>query len=215
MKNKLSHLFSWIFIPLLMPLYGLLIVLFYPAEELVQNTISVYALPLGIKWIVFGMFAVFSFAAPGLSFLGLFRFKIITTIDIENRTERLYTLLIMLIYGLMLYWLIGESDPKHLLPPYFSSLALAGVGVTLLFMGLTQVLKISMHAGGAGILTGFLYAYFIQQHNPSYAWIGLSILVSGLVISARWYLRKHTALELFLGYTLAGIITFGVVYIGG
>jgi len=215
MKNKLSHLFSWIFIPLLMPLYGLLIVLFYPAEELVQNTISVYALPLGIKWIVFGMFAVFSFAAPGLSFLGLFRFKIITTIDIENRTERLYPLLIMLIYGLMLYWLIGESDPKHLLPPYFSSLALAGVGVTLLFMGLTQVLKISMHAGGAGILTGFLYAYFIQQHNPSYAWIGLSILVSGLVISARRYLRKHTALELFLGYTLAGIITFGVVYIGG
>ena len=198
-----------------MPLYGLLIVLFYPAEELVQNTISMYALPLGIKWIVFGMFAVFSFAAPGLSFLGLFRFKIITTIDIENRTERLYPLLIMLIYGIMLYWLIGESDPKHLLPHYFSSLALAGVGVTLLFMGLTQVLKISMHAGGAGILTGFLYAYFMQQHNPSYAWMGLAILVSGLVISARWYLRKHTALELFLGYTLAGIITFGVVYSGG
>ncbi len=215
MKNKLSHLFSWIFIPLLMPLYGLLIVLFYPAEELVQNTISMYALPLGIKWIVFGMFAVFSFAAPGLSFLGLFRFKIITTIDIENRTERLYPLLIMLIYGIMLYWLIGESDPKHLLPPYFSSLALAGVGVTLLFMGLTQVLKISMHAGGAGILTGFLYAYFMQQHNPSYAWMSLAILVSGLVISARWYLRKHTALELFLGYTIAGIITFGVVYSGG
>ena len=215
MKNKLSHLFSWVFIPLLMPLYGLLIVLFYPAEELVPNTISMYALPLSIKWIVFGMFAVFSFAAPGLSFLGLFRFKIITTIDIENRTERLYPLLIMLIYGLMLYWLIGESDPKHLLPPYFSSLALAGVGVTLLFMGLTQVLKISMHAGGAGILTGFLYAYFMQQHNPSYAWMGLAILISGLVISARWYLRKHTALELFLGYTLAGIITFGVVYSGG
>lgn len=215
MKNKLSHLFSWVFIPLLMPLYGLLIVLFYPAQELVPNTISMYALPLSIKWIVFGMFAVFSFAAPGLSFLGLFRFKIITTIDIENRTERLYPLLIMLIYGLMLYWLIGESDPKHLLPPCFSSLALAGVGVTLLFMGLTQVLKISMHAGGAGILTGFLYAYFMQQHNPSFLWVAVSILMAGLVISARWYLRKHTALELFLGYTLAGIITFGVVYIGG
>jgi hypothetical protein len=82
-------------------------------------------------------------------------------------------------------------------------------------MLLTQVLKISMHAGGAGILTGFLYAYFMHQHNPSYAWMGLAILISGLVISARWYLRKHTALELFLGYTLAGIITFGVVYIGG
>ncbi len=215
MKKTLSHIFSWIFLPLIMPLYGLLMVMFYPAQELVPNTISMYALPLSIKWIVFGMFAVFSFAAPGLSFLGLFRFKIITTIDIENRTERLYPLLIMLIYGLMLYWLIGESDPKHLLPPYFSSLALAGVAVTLLFMGLTQILKISMHAGGAGILTGFLYAYFIQQHNPSYLWVAISILMAGMVISARWYLRKHTALELFLGYTLAGVITFGVVYIGG
>jgi hypothetical protein len=213
--KQLSHLFSWLFLPLLMPLYGLLIVLFYPAEELVQQGIGVYALPISIKWIVFGMFAVFSLVAPGLSFLGLYRFKIITTIDIENRTERLYPLLIMLIYGIMLYWLIGESDPKQLLPGCFLALALSGVAVTLVFMGLTQVLKISMHAGGAGILTGFLYAYFMQQHNPSYLWVAISILMAGMVISARWYLRKHTALELFLGYTLAGIITFGVVYVWG
>jgi hypothetical protein len=69
-----------------------------------------------------------------------------------------------------------------------------------------------MHAGGAGILTGFLYAYFMQQHNPSYLWVAISILMAGMVISARWYLRKHTALELFLGYTLAFLITGIVVY---
>jgi len=42
-----------------------------------------------------------------------------------------------------------------------------------------------------------------------------SVIMAGLVMAARWYLRKHTALELFLGYTLAGIITFLVVYIWG
>ena len=121
----------------------------------------------------------------------------------------------MLIYGVMLYWLLGKSDPRGLISPYFAALALAGVAVTGVFMLITQVIKISMHAGGAGILTGFLYAYFTHVHNPSLGWICASVIMAGLVIAARWYLRKHTAIELFLGYTLAGIITFGVVYIGG
>lgn len=213
--TKLSHLFSWVFLPLIMPLYGLLIVMFYPAQELTPHTVTMYTLPLSIKWILFGMFTVFGFVVPGLSFLGLFRFKIISTIDMENRQERLYPLIIMLVYGLMLYGLIQQSDPKSLLPRHFSTLALSGVGVTLVFMLLTRYLKISMHAGGAGILTGFLYGYFSQLHNPSFLWIAISLLMAGLVIAARWYLRKHTALELFLGYTLATLITGLVVYVGG
>lgn len=210
--KSLSHIISWIFLPLLMPLYGLLMVMFYPGQEIQQASLSVYELPLPIKWILFTMFFVFCFAAPGLSFLGLYRFKIISTIDMESRQERVYPLLIMLIYGVMLYWLLGKSDPRGLISPYFASLALAGVAVTGVFMLITQAIKISMHAGGAGILTGFLYAYFGQVHNPSLGWICASVIMAGLVIAARWHLRKHTALELFLGYVLAGLITFGVVY---
>ena len=209
--KQLSHLFSWIFLPLLMPLYGLLIMLFFPSESTQATGISMYLLPMKVKWIILFLFFVFSLFAPGLSFLALYRFKIISTIDMENRTERLFPLIITLIYGFMLNWLIHQSDPKGLLPKYISAIALSGIVVTVVFMFISQFIKISMHAGGAGILTGMMYVFFVNTFNPSLLVLALCVLASGCVIAARWHLRKHSALELFLGYTLALIITGTIV----
>lgn len=213
--KQLSHLFSWIFLPLLMPLYGLLIMLFFPTESIQATGISMYLLPMKVKWIIILLFFVFSLFAPGLSFLALYRFKIISTIDMENRTERLFPLIITLIYGFMLNWLIHQSDPKGLLPKYITAIALSGIVVTVVFMFISQVIKISMHAGGAGILTGMMYVFFINTFNPSLLVLALCVLASGCVIAARWHLRKHSALELFLGYTLACIITGSLVGVLG
>ena len=213
--KQLSHLFSWIFLPLLMPLYGLLIMLFFPTESIQTNGISMYLLPMKVKWIIILLFFVFSLFAPGLSFLALYRFKIISTIDMENRTERLFPLIITLIYGFMLNWLIHQSDPKGLLPKYITAIALSGIVVTGVFMFISQFIKISMHAGGAGILTGMMYVFFINTFNPSLLVLALCVLASGCVIAARWHLRKHSALELFLGYTLACIITGSLVGVLG
>ena len=213
--KQLSHLFSWIFLPLLMPLYGLLIMLFFPTESIQANGISMYLLPMKVKWIIIFLFFVFSLFAPGLSFLALYRFKIISTIDMENRTERLFPLIITLIYGFMLNWLIHQSDPKGLLPKYITAIALSGIVVTVVFLFISQFIKISMHAGGAGILTGMMYVFFINTFNPSLLVLALCVLASGCVIAARWHLRKHSALELFLGYTLACIITGSLVGVLG
>lgn len=213
--KQLSHLFSWIFLPLLMPLYGLLIMLFFPTESIQANGISMYLLPMKVKWIIIFLFFVFSLFAPGLSFLALYRFKIISTIDMENRTERLFPLIITLIYGFMLNWLIHQSDPKGLLPKYITAIALSGIVVTGVFLFISQFIKISMHAGGAGILTGMMYVFFINTFNPSLLVLALCVLASGCVIAARWHLRKHSALELFLGYTLACIITGSLVGVLG
>jgi hypothetical protein len=210
--TQLSHFFSWLFLPLLMPLYALLIVMFVPTSPVDMSEISPYGLPLHLKWVLWTVFLIFCFIAPGLSFYGLYRFKIITTLDMESRLERRIPLLIMLGYNLILIWFIYQSDPQGILPKVFMQLPLAGLFVTVLFTVITSWIKISMHAGGAGILTGFLYAYFGQVHNPSLGWICASVIMAGLVIAARWYLQKHTALELFLGYVLAGLITFEVVH---
>lgn len=213
--NRLSHLFSWIFLPLLMPVYALLIVMFLPSSPIDLSEISPYALPINLKWVLLIVFSIFCFIAPGLSFYGLYRFKIITTLDMESRLERRIPLIIMLGYNLLLIWFIYQSDPQGVLPKVFLQLPIAGLLVTIVFTGITSWIKISMHAGGSGILSGFLYGYFMQQHNPSFVWVAISILMAGMVISARWYLGKHTFLELFLGYILSFALTFEVVYMGG
>ena len=73
---------------------------------------------------------------------------------------------------------------------------------------INEHIKISLHATGVGIFTGFLIAYFSEQTNFSIGVIAIGFLISGLVFSSRLFLEKHTIKELVLGYVLSLLITF-------
>lgn len=211
MIRILSHVFSWLLLPLFMPLYGLLIAMYYPSMELNSGRINIHMIPEGIKWKLFAVFSIFSCVAPGISYVGLHKFKIISTLDMENKEERHLPLILMFIYGILLYILFVLNDPNHVLPSYYFSLTLSGVFVTGIYMIITRYIKISMHAGGAGILCGFLFSFFQRQMDPSILWMVLSLISAGLVIGSRYYLEKHTPKELFWGITIAFCVTSGLV----
>lgn len=205
----LSHLLSWVFLPLFMPLFGLLIAMYVPSspESLVSND-SLYLMVEQNKWVVLFMFFVFSTVAPGLSFVILRALNVITTIDMESKRERLIPMLIMLAYCLLLYFLFLVKAHNNILPKYVYALPLAGVFVTASFTLINRWIKISLHAGGAGILSGFIFAYSIEQAQFQFWTIIFVILASGLTIMARLFLRKHTPTEVYAGWSLAVMITF-------
>ncbi|MEN9441255.1 MAG: hypothetical protein RLZ33_1332 [Bacteroidota bacterium] len=205
----LSHLLSWIFLPLFMPLFGLLIAMYVPSspQSLVDND-SLYLMIDQNKWVVLFMFFVFSTVAPGLSFVILRALNVITTIDMESKRERLIPMLIMLAYCLLLYFLFLVKAHNNILPKYVYALPLAGVFVTASFTLINRWIKISLHAGGAGILSGFIFAYSIEQAEFQFWTILFVILASGLTIMARLFLRKHTPTEVYAGWSLAVMITF-------
>lgn len=205
----LSHLLSWIFLPLFMPLFGLLIAMYVPSspQSLVEND-SLYLMIDQNKWVVLFMFFVFSTVAPGLSFVILRALNVITTIDMESKRERLIPMLIMLAYCLLLYFLFIVKAHNNILPKYVYALPLAGVFVTASFTLINRWIKISLHAGGAGILSGFIFAYSIEQVEFQFWTILFVILASGLTIMARLFLRKHTPTEVYAGWSLAVMITF-------
>lgn len=205
--KTLSHICSWVFLPLLMPLYGLLIVMFSPYQKTIGTRYSLFEMSDPMKWRFFAVFAALSCVAPGVSYVFLHRFKIISTIDMENRKERFIPLLIMFVYGLLLLFLFYKVDHKNLLPLALYALPLSGVVVTGAFMVLTGFFKISMHAGGAGILSGFIWVHFSQNLGLGFFWLAWCLLASGLTIGARWHLNKHSAKDLLFGYTLAFGIT--------
>jgi membrane-associated phospholipid phosphatase len=70
----------------------------------------------------------------------------------------------------------------------------------------------SLHASGVGILTGFIFAFCLTQVVYQFWIIVAVIVVSALVISSRLYLKKHTPIELFLGYIISIFVTFFVTY---
>jgi hypothetical protein len=208
MKRILAHFFSWIFLPLFMPTYGILLTMYVTSIPKDFSHASMFFMAPEMKTRLLLLFFLFSAAAPGLSFLALHQKKVISTIDIENQRERNIPLLVMMAYSLVLFLLFFVKAPESVLPIAFYALPLSGLLVTSSFMAINKWIKISLHAGGAGILVGFLFAFYLeqQQFNP---WIlPAAIFASGLTISSRLYLNKHRPIEVYTGWILAVIITF-------
>lgn len=204
-----SDIVSWVFLPLFMPVYGLLLAMYIPSnEDYILNEDSLYFLTDAAKQAILYMFFIFSVLAPGLSFLLLHKKKIISTIDMENQRERNIPMILMLSYCLVLYFLFIIKAQDNILPKYVYALPLSGVFVTVTYTVINRWIKISLHAGGAGILTGFLLAYASAQVEFE-TWILIAaILASGLTLTARLYLKKHTQLEVYTGWSLAVLLTF-------
>jgi len=204
-----SEIISWIFLPLFMPVYGLMLAMYVPSnEDYILNEDSLYFLTDVAKQAILYMFFIFSVLAPGLSFLLLLKKKIITTIDMENQRERNIPMILMLSYCLVLYFLFIIKAQNNVLPKYVYALPLSGVFVTVTYTFINRWIKISLHAGGAGILTGFLLAYASAQVEFEYWILIAAILASGITLTARLYLKKHTQFEVYTGWSLAVLLTF-------
>jgi len=167
-----------------------------------------YQLPEELKGQLLTIFFLFSALAPGISFYLLHKRKIISTIDIEDSKERNFPLLIMFAYCMVLFSLFIFKVPNNILPKYFYSLPLSGAIVTAVFMLLNRWIKISLHAGGAGILVGYLSIFMFETIGFPIFFFIIAIIASGLTLSARLFLQRHTPLEVYSGWSLALIITF-------
>jgi hypothetical protein len=208
-----AHIISWIFLPLFMPIYALILTMYLPSQEdFLFNQNSLYNLLPEAKLALLYMFIIFSVLAPGLSLVILRRRNVISDIQIANRRERGTPMLIMLVYCLVLYLLFVFKAEDGALPKYIYALPLSGVFVIGVFAIINRFKKISLHAAGAGILSGFVFAYCAEQMVFEF-WILLGVIsISGVILSARLYLQKHSQIEVLLGWTLSFLFTFLVNY---
>lgn len=210
----LAEVLSWVFLPLLMPVYGLLLAMYVPSnQDYLFNEDSLFFLRDEAKLAILYMFMIFSVIAPGLAFVLLHKWKIITTIDMENQRERNIPMFIMLTFCMILYFLFLVKAQNNILPKYIYALPLSGVFVTVIYTYINRWIKISLHGGGAGILTGFLFAYAVEQAEFRFWILIFAIVASGLTIGARLYLKKHTQTEVYTGWSLAVLMTFLVNYL--
>ena len=203
----LFQFITWAFMPILMPIYALLIVMFSYSEpiEIGLNN-SLYYFPLRNKVIILIYFLIVTVIIPGLIYIIMQKTDKIKTIQMDDRSERKVPLVIMSICCLCLLYIFTSID--YLLPKYIYALCLSGAVIISLFTLINEHIKISLHATGVGIFTGFLIAYFSEQTNFSIGVIAIGFLISGLVFSSRLFLEKHTIKELVLGYVLSLLITF-------
>lgn len=183
-----SHLISWVFVPLLMPVYGILLIF-----SLSFLSYATFGTKLLFTLIVFGA----NFLVPMILVLLLKKLGLIQDVGLNGRKERLIPYIITIVClagtGLFLYL---KMAPLWV-AVFFAGGALAGL-INLL---INFRWKISAHAAGiAGVVAMLIQ---VIKEGPSSAdmvwWIVVAILCAGLLGSARIWLGRHTLMQVLAG----------------
>lgn len=205
-----AKLMSWLFIPLFMPVFGLLIAMYYPAESssALRAQTSLYFMPAPFKLHILLLFSILSIIAPGFSLLMLKRQNKIESVEMDIKEERNFPIGITVVYCAMLGAFVWYQIPRGLVPDVIFTLPWAGVLAASVAGLINRYEKISLHAMGAGMLFGFMVAYYNTQIIFEVNLIIAIAILGGLIMSARMYLGKHTLRQSLMGYLLGFFSVF-------
>lgn len=189
--DGISTFLSWVLVPLLMPVYG---VLFAFNLSILNFT------PVSVKTTFTLITAAFTLAIPMLLVLLLKRMGVVQDIGLNGRKERLipYIISILSLAGTGFFmWYKGA--PMWLVMFFGGGAAAAMVNLLINFRW-----KISAHAAGiAGVVA--LLIRIIRTGFPmenTFMWLIIMIGLSGLLGSARVWLGRHTVWQVIAGYVV-------------
>jgi hypothetical protein len=199
---SLARIISIIFHPLLMPVYGLVIIFSAP-------TLFGY-LPFQIKKLLFMIICVNNVLLP-LSLLPfLYHRQIITSWSITERKERY----IPLILTAVLYCTTSYIIFKFPIPIFLKSFIFATAFLSIVVTAINFIWKISLHAVGAGALIALVLLLSLKMLTPLQWYLIPVIISAGLILSSRLKLNFHSPQQVWLGLLsgFAGLALF-MIYI--
>jgi len=193
--------------PMLMPIYALILLMFFPSEPInLSAGNSLYLMPLQNKIVLLLYYLIFTVLIPGIIYILLKNFKLIKSLEMDEQNERKVPMVIMIIACYLLFHLFTSTN-FHL-PKYIYGLCLSGSIIISAFVFINLYFKISLHATGVGIFTGFIISYFLEQLYFEIWILAFAFIVSGLILTTRLFLEKHTINEVVTGYFTSLFITF-------
>ncbi|MDH5598741.1 MAG: hypothetical protein OEY34_06445 [Cyclobacteriaceae bacterium] len=200
MRN-LANFISYLFHPLLTTTYVVaLLVLFYP--ELAGQVSE------GMQWPLIFVFFILTFVLPSVMLFTLKVTATITSFHLYDQKERTWPIAFSIVfYGITTYFILY----KFMLPGVFIGI-MVGITTTMIILLIVNFFwKISAHGMSSWGMIGIIFA--LHQLSPE---SGLllpllsSILIAGLVSSARLYLNAHNPAQIYMG----GIVGFIICYLG-
>lgn len=189
-----------VFHPLLIPLYGLLIIFSAP-------TLIGY-LPYAVKKILIIIILINNVLLP-FSFIPYFKFRnLISSWTIDNRRERI----IPLITTSFFYSVTVFITFRYNIPVFIKSFILAVAFLAIAVTVINFWWKISIHAAGSGALIALVVILSIKM-QAFLPWFLVAVILSaGLVMTARLWLNTHSSKEVwsgfFLGFICSGLFLF-------
>lgn len=196
----ISKLFSIVFHPMFMPVVGLFILFNAKIYEL--------QLPFAHLRSIVIFVGLFTILLP-LSFLPLmYYWKLIRSVEINQRKERYYPLLFTAASLVTLNILVHRYFNIEVLRAYSLSIAVTSVMVLVV----NFFTKISLHLTALGGICGLIAALSVHYNLDLFYGFAGFILLSGVIGSMRQYLQAHSISEVLIGFFLGIATNFSILY---
>lgn len=189
MNHKFAQFLSFIFHPVLMPTYALLLIFR-------QSTYFAHTISNEIKFRLFEIILLNTLILPVVISYILVRRGWIKSLEMQQREERIFpylaNLLLMLLSAYMIYSLR--------LPRVFFLLTLGAAAAVVMAVIINTKWKISIHMVGLGALLGTLFGLSSFLLIDLRMIIILFLLLAGLVGVARITLGAHKPSQIYAGF---------------
>ncbi|MBT8235223.1 MAG: hypothetical protein KJO04_03440 [Bacteroidia bacterium] len=187
------QILSYLFHPILIPVAGAIAYFmitpkYSPLEFQAGNILPIFILTVII---------------PILSFFILRNIGVVSSIGLPTIKERMLPMLIHLVLLLMILYQVIPNNYTAEIYFYFVGLVIANLTAFLLLL---MNYKISLHMLGLGCLLMFLICLSIHFEINITIALSAIVLVTGLVATARLYLKAHSRMEVMIGLFI-GIIS--------
>ena len=189
METKLAKTISFIFHPLLIPTYALIILFNLHAyfSLLISQT---------SKWQIIGLVFIITFILPLFFIFLLKKNNVITSYYMYNREERTFPFLVTAIFYFLAYYLFRQIQ----IAPLFYFFILGSTLLIIITMIINFFWKISIHMVAIGGLLGTLLGISLIFKVIIPFLILLVIFCSGLIGFARIKLNSHNPPQVYVGF---------------
>jgi hypothetical protein len=201
MELRIAKAISYIFHPLFIPFYTILILLSSDSYLLLM-------IPLKGKLLLVGIVILTTVILPLITGFILIRMKIIHSLFPGTREERIYLLLNAAIFYYLTYYLLKGTHVSVV----FNYFMLGSTFLVICSLMITFFYRISLHMIAAGGLLGGIFGLTFGNSMNVTGFILTLILFAGLMGSARLKIDSQKPAEVYYGF-LVGITVMFLLFI--
>lgn len=195
--NKLAQFISVIAHPIFLPTWMFLILVSSGLCNIYNTNIT----------IVFSTIFVTTFVIPMIFMFILKKVGVIKSITMERREDRFIPLIIMVIFLYTTQTLFRDVTALG----FFNFFIVCNIILCSIVFWINIYWKISLHAIGCGSLVSIIFILTSISVEIFLPYLFAAIIISGVVGSARLYLKSHSASQVYTGFAV-GFITVLIIY---
>lgn len=202
MNYSTAKFISIVLHPVLMPTYALVII-FSVSHYLNFTT------PAPIKFALLSIVIFNTLIMPVIISWLLLRKGLIKSFNMEKREERIVPFICNAVLMMVAYYMISQIS----IPRIFSMMLLGAAASVVIAIIINLKWKVSIHMIGIGGITGMLFGLSTFLLIDLRIHIVISILIAGLIGSARISMGAHRQGQLYVGFLVGFCCEFFVLSI--